>query len=425
VTYLYTFWVALLIVTIPSNLFLKWGVDAAYVDGLLVDYLIPKLYLSDLVVVALLGTWFIERFVTWFKAPRLARSINRTIALFFAGIGLIGIGQLFSSHYLISALQLTKLLILLVLITFFLSKKLSLNQRWLYWSVLISVSFQSVVALTQFYLQRAVYGYLFFGEPQLEKSLGIAKTVWLGREVLLPYGTTAHPNVLGGYLALGILGLLYLQPPHLRRQPLLLSLVGTVMVLTLIALLLTQSISAWLTLAIGLLVLFWRQRGPLNVPVTFGAVTFIVGLFLIPLLLSITANYFPGNLSLTRRAKLNQAGLQMFLAQPVTGVGLGTFTAHVEDFSDSSEVVRFVQPAHHLGLLWLAETGLLGLGSLLLLIGVGFQKRALLGQSQTKVVWLVLTLLPIVALDHYGLTLAPALWLAGIALLQVSLDQSQ
>src|SRR5689334_2459990 len=37
---------------VPSNLFFKFWTESAYVHGLLVDYLIPKLYASDLLIIA-------------------------------------------------------------------------------------------------------------------------------------------------------------------------------------------------------------------------------------------------------------------------------------------------------------------------------------------------------------------------------------
>src|SRR5260221_404184 len=52
--------IASLIFLIPSNLFLKFLVDSAYVNGLLVDYLLPKLYVSDLPILLMLGIWLFE-----------------------------------------------------------------------------------------------------------------------------------------------------------------------------------------------------------------------------------------------------------------------------------------------------------------------------------------------------------------------------
>ena len=46
---------------IPTNLSYHWISKEAYVRGLLVDYLIPKLYLSDIPVLMLLLLWLVSR----------------------------------------------------------------------------------------------------------------------------------------------------------------------------------------------------------------------------------------------------------------------------------------------------------------------------------------------------------------------------
>jgi hypothetical protein len=85
----------------------------------------------------------------------------------------------------------------------------------------------------------------------------------------------------------------------------------------------------------------------------------------------------------------------MLDSQPLVGVGLNQFTSRVEQYTQIREVVRFVQPVHHLGLLWLAETGLLGLMFLL---------WVLLEIKNKKLILPILILLPIAVLDHYLLT---------------------
>ncbi len=76
--------------------------------------------------------------------------------------------------------------------------------------------------------------------------------------------------------------------------------------------------------------------------------------------LTFRAKLYPENLSLARRAWLNHAALQIFIQQPLVGTGLNLFTTQIKSTLPSQELVRFAQPAHHLGLLWLAETGFRG-----------------------------------------------------------------
>jgi hypothetical protein len=116
------------------------------------------------------------------------------------------------------------------------------------------------------------------------------------------------------------------------------------------------------------------------------------------------------NLSLSRRVTLNQAAIAMIDQRP-QGVGLQAFTTQLERVSQSREIVRFVQPVHHLGLLWLAETGLLGLVAL----GVGliYLKRAQ-PTWLTGVILAAIWLLPVASLDHYLLTIQTGLLLSAL-----------
>src|SRR5690606_28662361 len=52
---------ALWIFTIPTNLFWKMLPNFGFVGGLQIDYLIPKLYLSDLVSIGLICVWVLEQ----------------------------------------------------------------------------------------------------------------------------------------------------------------------------------------------------------------------------------------------------------------------------------------------------------------------------------------------------------------------------
>ncbi|MBD3279454.1 MAG: hypothetical protein GF390_01955, partial [Candidatus Pacebacteria bacterium] len=149
---------------------------------------------------------------------------------------------------------------------------------------------------------------------------------------------------------------------------------------------LTRSVSAWLTLWLGL---WWLTKHKLT-RVKLRLHKLIIVLVLTPILIAQLAKIYPQQLGLTRRHMLNQAALKMWLAQPVFGVGFNQFTTQVEDYVVNNELVDFTQPAHHLGLLWLAETGLLGL--LVLALTKSWKQPGLL------------ILAPIIVLDHYLLT---------------------
>lgn len=58
----------------------------------------------------------------------------------------------------------------------------------------------------------------------------------------------------------------------------------------------------------------------------------------------------------TRRDVLNQGAVRMFAQHPLLGIGLNCFTQQIENYVSSSEVVRFIQPAHNVALRCLGGT---------------------------------------------------------------------
>ena len=112
----------------------------------------------------------------------------------------------------------------------------------------LGVLYSSLIAITQFFLQRSIGGLLWFlGERTFTVDTpGIARFescrlsvvgCWL---FLRPYATFSHANVLGGYLAT-VLPLIIYKSTKRRRNYFL-----TTLVLGVTALLLTFSRSAWI-----------------------------------------------------------------------------------------------------------------------------------------------------------------------------------
>ena len=122
---------------------------------------------------------------------------------------------------------------------------------------------------------------------------------------------------------------------------------------------------------------------------------YYVFLLVLPYLLGKISVASAGQNSVDRRVILNQASLDMFKHQMLFGVGINNFTLNLETYTTSGEVVRFVQPVHHLLFLILSEGGLL-----LLIIVFGLIKRAKIENFYTKSI----ILLAIASLDHYLLT---------------------
>jgi len=420
---IYSALLAIIIFLVPSNLFLKFFVDGAYVNGLLVDYLIPKLYLSDIFILLILIIWFLQSTSRQIKTNLNTKTvITASLIFIFVSYQFLTAKPLASLWYFLKLAEMG-------LFALFLTKhKKLLITNHILAVLLASLLFQSSLAIYQFFAQTSFANYLFLGETNLNNYIGLAKGVFNGVEKILPYGSTAHPNILAGFLVI----YLALATKLISKHKKISSIYYLVSAFSLYALYLTQSVSAWIALGIGMLI-FCFCHSECNRGIPFEIVKFVKSIttykkvnnskrdpstngrgdrvviliiaitvfMLSPILINQLAIKYPQNNSLTRRDNLNMAAKQMFLANPIFGVGLNNFTARVEEYLPETETTRFVQPVHHLGLLVLSEMGLLGISIIILAIYFFSQQKQYL---ISDIRYPIFILLPLATLDHYLLT---------------------
>lgn len=404
---------ALLIFTIPSNLFKTFLENSSYVNGLRVDYLIPKLHLSDLLVLLLLIFLALIKknrqvIITTWNNIKHKNLLTLLLGIFF-------IFQLSTQYYLVSVMFFTRIMILIKLGIILKNNKQILTSKITSTAVSITLIFQSLLAWFQYLNQKSLLDYYFFGETQLNSYAGIAKSSFLGIQKILPYGTTAHPNVLGGILA--IFALIHLnttsQNLKYKRANLFIFLLAAS------AVLLTQSVSAILAITIGSLIIFLSKKTIFPVAFKFKknitlktiGILFLLSNFVIIGFLSLPKFENTNSFSISRRAYLNDAAVNITANNIFTGIGLKNFTANVEKYTNNREVVRFVQPAHNVLLLLLAETGLIGITTTMLVLIPQLRKNKSIKHPEY-----LIALIPIMIFDHYLITLQ-----SGILLLFLSL----
>lgn len=384
----YNLLLAVLIFTAPTNLFYKFWEGGSYVHGLQIDYLIGKVYLSQIPLLILLGSWLSDR-NTWKNLFKYWKKTNSKflILLFLA----LGVRQLFTPEPIVSLWQWFTLGTVGLLGFFLHVKYKTLHTSVIPWALTTTMMFQSIVGLSQFALQHELVGYQLLGEPTLTDQLGITTTILAGAERILPYGTTAHPNVLAGFLAVYALLLLRTSRSKLYSLPII--LLGT------ITLFITTSISGVLTLCFGIILMVL----PNNIlPSSLSQKVLLILLAIaVPIIIAAATTTAPKNLSLVRRAYLQQSGLRIFAQFPVLGTGLQTITRSVEKYSPSQEVVRFTQPPHHVGITLLAEAGMLGCVLLIFVLKNNPMPE-------------LLTIAPALLLDHYMWTVFPGILLVSL-----------
>jgi len=408
----------LLIFLLPTNLFLTFGKDSAYVTGMLSDYLIGKIYLSEVVLWLYIGSILLikrSELVEWFSniSKRIIFNRPSVFLLLLSAIGLL-LRQFWTDHATIGLWNLFQWLEI-ILLGVALRFHISLNQKQFVKLLIIGLSstilFQSAVGLSQYLRQESVIGYSLLGEPSLANSISLNRfTNTKGENLILPYGTTAHPNILGGYLAMyGVLliGLIRLVNKQINKIILiLLSLTGFSMMI------ITHSITAaGAMLTGGLMILIIHNQRIISLANKkihfsfFVAGLFALSTFLTPLILRLLNAFFSNSASISRRIWLQEAAEQLVLHNLLFGTGISQFVTVLTNFTENNDVWRFLQPVHSVPWLFLSETGLLGILIILLLWKI-------INRPTKKYLLLTsIALLAPICFDHYLFSLQPGRWL--------------
>ncbi len=382
--------VGTLIFLTPSNLFVKFFESSAYVNGLFIDYLIPKFYASDLVIWAIIVVAGLvsSRWLLLTAARPLVKIIGFLLLL-------LGLRQCFSPYPVASVWFFARLLEMGALVWALQTLKSHLLRPPLFWSILVAILFQTAVGLGQFLAQDSLFGFWFFGESNLQATAGILKISLTGVEKIVPYGTAPHPNVLAGSLVF-----LWWLSGHFATTKFQTSARWLALLPLAVCVFLTHSVSAWLmAVIVGALtiapVAFKKYVLPLQLW------SYLAAFFVMLWFLAVPLANLQNNWSWLRRATLQAAAVKQFQTQPGWGSGLNTSAALNEQTLSLGEVTRFAQPVHNVILLWLSETGLLG--SILVVLCLRVTKL----HQRT---WLII-FLPVMLLDHYLLSLQTGLLL--------------
>jgi len=352
---------------LPTQLGHHFWFDFSYKLGARVDYLSPTIYLTDVIVLLIIIIFFITK-----KIRLNGKLVKWLIGLMiFVGTWLL----LIKENPILLFYNLVKLAEM-VLLGLIVAKTVTKRDFPQVIKVLnLALIIQTALALYQVIVEKSS-GLWIIGERSFSiQTPGIAKFVAInGLQLLRGYGTFPHPNVLAGFslvvLVLNITMLMWKKPKKLWW------ISGTA--LSLSAIFLSFSLLAW-GLALFLIVFSLRK------------------IYLYPLLIT---NYwllitFLTDESVTRRLELLKIAWQLFKTSPIFGIGLGNFIPKMPALSDQ---VYFWQPVHNIFALVGVETGIIGLGVLGWLIYKILQKKSILYT-------LCFIILVTGLFDHYWLTL--------------------
>ncbi|MDG1949413.1 MAG: O-antigen ligase family protein [bacterium] len=251
-------------------------------------------------------------------------------------------------------------------------------------------------------------------------TLGVSVIETGSGRLLRAHGTFPHPNIFGGWLAMGLILIAWLVRFVESRWQLVLLLGGAgVLASTLVV---TFSRSAWLGLLGAFLILLvgmWIQKKkPRKRLVALG----VVGLVCVfATVLSyhdqVLARFTPSlpleTISLEERASQYEQFGDVFVERPLFGVGPNAYTFVLAQ-QDPGQDVWAYQPVHNVFLLLLAELGVMGFGAFLYLV---FSTNPFAHASLKKVGGVFALALGAVffmvgLFDHYLWTLWPGLALS-------------
>jgi O-antigen ligase len=246
-------------------------------------------------------------------------------------------------------------------------------------SFLAGVFIQAILGIAQF-LEQSSFACKYLGLAAHDPSvLGTSVVEVASGRWLRAYGGLDHPNILGGVLAVALLLAAYLLAKkkilHKKREVAESILLFIFYFICLFALFFTFSRAAWLSLAVGLIILliyFIRRKDK------WVTGRFVALLFFSAVLLAIV--FFPyqelvvarmsdsqplEQKSITERETYVGQALNIIASRPLLGVGLGNYTTVLAQRSGAKDLkvsaVWSYQPVHDVFLLIWAESGIFAL----------------------------------------------------------------
>jgi len=399
------FFFYLLLILLPVQLGRHFWPKDSYIFGIRIDYLSPTFYLTDVVIFLLLILWAQNLLVTKRKfSPKIIFAILCfPIALFVSAVaqGSLGTGI----YYVAKIFEMS-------LLSLFIASEIDFRKQII--SILgllsIGVFWQSLLGIFQFLGQKS-FGLWVLGERSFSaQTPGISLVDLSGGQLLRPYGTFPHPNLLGGFLAILVPAVLLLFLNQKRRSPLLF----LVLLPGFFALAITFSRTSWLVgFGLSLLIVIkfiWGRR----IKASWGGILTAVGaallfLFAFPFFVQrITSFSTTDSHSLILRLKLTSSALSMLREHPLFGVGPNKFLLFLPSYFNLKETIRWIQPVHNIFLLVAAEAGIFGLISFIILffypIFELFKRIKKDAFSKIVLLWF-LAIYVLASFDHYFLTL--------------------
>ncbi|MFZ2664075.1 MAG: O-antigen ligase family protein [Patescibacteria group bacterium] len=405
----------LLVLLIPLNLGKHFITSNTYVWGVLVDYLIPTIYIQDILVLVIVILWILSGCVKRVSWKKILTRREIQFSLLFT---LSTLFSVLSASRLVPSMYFWIRLFLYFLIFIYTFTEIKVEDYFfeILDAISLSVLLVSVIGILQYLNKGSIFNnYLFLGEqPYSASTWGIAKESLLGNVVVPSYGLFRHPNTFGGFLALSLI--LIFSFIKKRKFYVYSFIFG------LVALFCTFSYSSWLAFVFGLIIHLFLlvpsshykhfNDHKKKIKVLLITSLFSLAMLIIPLFPRISKSINP---SLYRRSNLLISSYKIFKEYPLFGVGLNNLTIFIDRCVPESRDIRFTQPVHNIFALIAAETGIFSF--ILFLLFLFFVSKRLVNSSYFHVFLISFAqILVLGSLDHYFLTIHQTLLMFWIIL---------
>lgn len=344
----------LIVLLLSLNLGKHFVGNFSYVDGILIDYLMPTLYIQDFLIVGLLALWI------WDKNPKyhLVNNFYIQILIFFLFSMGLSVVQLWAQPVFVAVVWNYVRLCFYAVFSVYI---FVLKDNDVFFKAIrlfsISIFLLALLGMAQWFKQGAVFNnYLFFGEqPYTLSTPNIAREQFFNTTKVGSYGIFRHPNVFAAFLAIGLVWLLHYYLYICKSKFVLVSFA-----LGLLTLIFTLSYVGFFAFLFG--VFFVRRFKTFALIL---AVVIVVFSLLVPFLQTVVDLNIAGiDVSFSRRATLLKNSYSQITVNYLFGTGFGTNVLHTP-----YSIPRFIQPVHNIFVLIFAESGVFAIALFVLLIG--------------------------------------------------------
>lgn len=390
----------LLFLFLPVQLGYHFNFSFAQIAGIRSDYLTPVIYFSDLIIFAVILPEF---FYLVSQFPGFVWEKGKQAIIFF----LLFLFLLISVTYIAentgaAFYKFLKIIELSLLYAAAVRIKPQFSKAALF--LTIALFYTSLIALAQFFLQRSLGGLLWYlGERTFSASSpGIAAVNVNGSLLLRPYATFPHPNVLGAFLALASLSILFfIKGKRFKVRHVNFYILS--LFLTVIALGLTFSRAALTVFFSGIILYYLLKIKKIFSFFQKKAAFLIVfsSIFIFSIISPLFLQDLFKNKSLLERKEMVSVSWEIFKKNIIFGTGLNnTLEAQYGLFSPKVGLYAR-EPVHNIYLLLLTELGLTGFIVFFFFLKFLYQKAV----KKRISLLILLQLLSLGMFDHYLITL--------------------